>query len=203
MNGIRRGEVVASPDIRQELTKDLYTHVTTIYPDPEKGREYTETQEIKVRPKDTFLLNDFVAVLDGISPVREIDAQKLSENEIAVKASVRVFGKNAQIYTAEPILLVNQKESKMANIPETLPEIGARVTFKNINTETGELVLSADVGEKDYIIMKAMEKPMINLLWGGSLIVIAGFLIALKRRISDNKSQKAKELKTDEQLTQV
>jgi cytochrome c biogenesis factor len=44
---------------------------------------------------------------------------------------------------------------------------------------------------------------MINLLWGGSLIVIAGFLIALKRRISDNKSQKAKELKTDEQLTQV
>jgi cytochrome c-type biogenesis protein CcmF len=203
MNGIRRGEVVASPDIRQELTKDLYTHVTTIYPDPEKGREYTETQEIKVRPKDTFLLNDFVAVLDGISPVREIDAQKLSENEIAVKASVRVFGKNAQIYTAEPILLVNQKESKMANIPETLPEIGARVTFKNINTETGELVLSADVGEKDYIIMKAMEKPMINLLWGGSLIVIAGFLIALKRRISENKSQKAKELKTDEQLTQV
>jgi len=203
MNGIRRGEVVASPDIRQELAKDLYTHVTTIYPDPEKGREYTETQEIKVLPKDTFLLNDFVAVLDGISPVREIDAQKLTDNEVAVKATIRVIGKNAQIYTAEPILVVNQQEGKMANIPETMPEVGARVTFKNINTETGEIILSADVGEKDYIIMKAMEKPMINLLWGGSLIVIAGFLISLKRRVSESKSQKIKELKTDEQFTQV
>ena len=203
MNGIRRGEVVASPDIRQELTKDLYTHVTTIYPDPEKGREYTETQEIKVRPKDTFLLNDFVAVLDGISPIREIDAQKLSNNEVAVKAIIRVIGKNTQTYTAEPILVVNQQEGKMANIPETMPEVGARVTFKNINTETGEIILSADVGEKDYIIMKAMEKPMINLLWAGSIIVILGFLISLRRRTNDSKGQKEKEAKTDEKLTQV
>jgi cytochrome c-type biogenesis protein CcmF len=204
MNGIRRGEVVASPDIRQELTKDLYTHVTTIYPDPEKGREYTETQEIRVHPKDTFLLNDYVAVLDAINPVREIDAQKLTPNEIAVKASIRVIGKNAQIYTAEPILIVNQKENKMANIPEILPELGVRLTFKNIDTEKGEMIFSADVGEKDYVIMKAMEKPFINLLWLGSLIVILGFLIALKRRLSENKNAStAKNYQNQEELTNV
>jgi cytochrome c-type biogenesis protein CcmF len=204
MNGIRRGEVVASPDIRQELTKDLYTHVTTIYPDPEKGREYTETQEIRVHPKDTFLLNDYVAVLDAINPVREIDAQKLTPNEIAVKASIRVMGKNAQIYTAEPILVVNQKENKMANIPEILPELGVRLTFKNIDTEKGEMIFSADVGEKDYVIMKAMEKPFINLFWLGSLIVILGFLIALKRRLSENKNAStAKNYQNQEELTNV
>jgi cytochrome c-type biogenesis protein CcmF len=203
MNGIRRGEVVASPDIRQELTKDLYTHVTTIYPDPEKGREYTETQEIKVHPKDTFLLNDFVAVLDGISPIREIDAQKLTENEVAVKANIRVFGKNAQTYIAEPILVVNQQESKMANIPEIIPEAGTRLSFKNIDTQTGEILLSADVGEKDYIIMKAMEKPMINLLWAGSVVIIIGFLIALKRRMREKTIKHEKEYNESEQLTNV
>ncbi|MCU0437620.1 MAG: cytochrome c biogenesis protein CcsA [Raineya sp.] len=204
MNGIRKGEVVASPDIRQELGKDLYTHVTTIYPDPEKGREYSETQEIKVHPKDTFLLNDFVAVLEDVKRVTEIDAQKLTENEIAVKATVKIIGKNAQ-YTAEPILLVNQKENKMANIPEILPELGVRLTFKNIDTEKGEMIFSADVGEKDYIIMKAMEKPMINLLWIGSLVIMVGFMIALWRRMKENTPTGKTENITqkEEELTNV
>jgi cytochrome c-type biogenesis protein CcmF len=191
MNGIRQGEMVASPDIYKMLSKDLYTHVSSIYPDPSKGREYTETEEMRVRLKDTFLLNDFVAILENIEPIREIDAQKLTQDELAVKAVIKILGKNGQIHTAEPILVVNQATSQMANVADILPEIGARITFRNIDTQKGEMVFSADVGEKDYIIMKAIEQPQINLLWGGSLIIVVGLIIALINKLkSQNKTLK-------------
>ncbi len=187
MNGIRQGEMVASPDIYKMLSKDLYTHVSSIYPDPSKGREYTETEEIRVRVKDTFLLNDFVAILENVEPIREIHAQKLSQDELAVKAIIKILGKNGQIHTAEPILVVNQVTSQMANVSDVLPEIGARITFRNIDTQKGEMIFSADVGEKDYIIMKAIEQPQINLLWGGSLIVVLGLIIALTNKLKIRK----------------
>ncbi|PKQ70009.1 cytochrome c biogenesis protein CcsA [Raineya orbicola] len=191
MNGIRQGEMVASPDIYKMLSKDLYTHVSSIYPDPSKGREYTETEEMRVRLKDTFLLNDFVAILENVEPIREIDAQKLTQDELAVKAVIKILGKNGQIHTAEPILVVNQATSQMANVADILPEIGARITFRNIDTQKGEMVFSADVGEKDYIIMKAIEQPQINLLWGGSLIIVVGLIIALINKLkSQNKTLK-------------
>lgn len=203
MNGIRSGEVVTSPDIYKKWEKDLYTHVTTIYPDPEKGREYTETQEIRAAIKDTFLINDYVAILEQVKRINEIDAQKLSSNEVAVKASIRIIAKNAQTYLAEPILVVNQKESKMANVPEILPEIGARVFFKNIDTETGKMIFSVDVGEKDYVIMKAMEKPYINLMWIGSLVIVIGMMIALWRRMTPKQSQEVNNNVSEEELSKV
>lgn len=186
MNGLRQGEMVASPDIYKILTKDLYTHVSSIYPDPTKGREYSDTEQIRVRLKDTFLINDFVAILENIEPIREIDAQKLTSDELAVKAVIRILGKNGQIHTAEPILVVNQATSQIANVADVVPEIGARIVFRNIDTQKGEMIFVADVGEKDYIIMKTMEKPYINLLWAGSLIIVVGLMISLKRRLSHN-----------------
>jgi len=204
MNGFRSGEVVTYPDIHKKWEKDLYTHVTTIYPDPEKGREYTETQEIRAAIKDTFLINDYVAILEDVKRISEIDAQKLTQNEVAVKASIRIIAKNAQTYLAEPILVVNQKESKMANVPEVLPEIGARIFFKNIDTATGKMIFSVDVGEKDYVIMKAMEKPYINLMWIGSLVIVIGMMVALWRRMSSKQqSQEVNTNVSEEELSKV
>ncbi|MBK7139172.1 MAG: hypothetical protein IPH74_09155 [Bacteroidetes bacterium] len=36
-----------------------------------------------------------------------------------------------------------------------------------------------------YIIMKAIIFPWINLLWLGSLFMVAGFLISMYKRIGD------------------
>ena len=34
----------------------------------------------------------------------------------------------------------------------------------------------------DWIVLKAIEKPAINLLWLGTFVLTAGFLIAIYRR---------------------
>ena len=49
-------------------------------------------------------------------------------------------------------------------------------------TETLNLEVSDFNGSEDFIIMKALEKPHINVLWIGTLVMIAGFIIAVRRR---------------------
>jgi cytochrome c-type biogenesis protein CcmF len=45
--------------------------------------------------------------------------------------------------------------------------------------------------QRDYIIMKAIVFPFINLLWGGTIIMVIGFAISIVRRIKEYKHQKA------------
>ncbi len=40
----------------------------------------------------------------------------------------------------------------------------------------------------DYVVLKAIHKPWINLLWLGTFILVAGFLTAIYRRVSENKA---------------
>ena len=44
--------------------------------------------------------------------------------------------------------------------------------------------------EKDYIIMKAIVFPQINLLWLGTVITIGGFLISLVRIWQKRRNKK-------------
>lgn len=41
--------------------------------------------------------------------------------------------------------------------------------------------------KKDYIILKAIVFPYINLLWGGCIIMIIGTVIAIFNRIQQSK----------------
>ena len=39
----------------------------------------------------------------------------------------------------------------------------------------------------DYIILKAIEFPYINLLWGGTVIMIFGFVLSIIQRFKEAK----------------
>jgi cytochrome c-type biogenesis protein CcmF len=43
---------------------------------------------------------------------------------------------------------------------------------------------------RDYVIMKAIVFPYINLLWGGTIVMVIGFILAIVRRIKELKVTK-------------
>jgi cytochrome c-type biogenesis protein CcmF len=70
-------------------------------------------------------------------------------------------------------------------------QAGLRLVF-SVNPElpAGTFKLQAEQKEviPDYIIMKAIEFPYINLLWGGTLIMIFGFILSIIQRAKDKRS---------------
>ena len=62
----------------------------------------------------------------------------------------------------------------------------------NIHPETNEFTLGIKTRQKDWVVIKALEKPYINLLWIGTLILLVGFGVAMTRRVREFKKMKEK-----------
>ena len=107
---------------------------------------------------------------------------EIGPNDAAVRARVRVLDKNGE-HILSPIFII--KDRMVGRQAETSDELGIRIQLNEINPQTGKFTFAVNRTQRDYIVMKALEKPLINLLWIGSLIVVLGFLIATIRRYRD------------------
>ena len=174
----RMGGFVASPDISRAFTKDLYTHVSAPMAEEAKS-EWQNTEEINVHLSQEFYANDYVAVLESIERIAEVPGVTLGNQDVAVRASIKVNGEK-QAYSAEPVFLI--KDKMVGRIPDEIKELGLKIGLQSIHPEKNEFTLSISSRQKDWVVLKAVEKPMINVLWIGTLILMTGFTMALVRR---------------------
>jgi len=70
-------------------------------------------------------------------------------------------------------------------VPETLEDLGIKVTFKELNPDKEAFTFEFSSAQRDYIILKAIEKPMINVLWIGTVLLVLGLFIAILRRYNE------------------
>jgi cytochrome c-type biogenesis protein CcmF len=172
------GDVV-SPDIKKFFGRDIYSFVS-VKPAFEEDIEWGEKEEIEVKVGERFFVNDYVADFNGLERIDQISFANLGPEDVAVRANINVFAENGEKYVAQPVFIIqNGQVGKQADI---IKEIASKITVENIDPDTGSVTLGLNTTQKDFIIMKALEKPQINVLWIGTLVMIAGFIIATRRR---------------------
>lgn len=181
--------LIASPDIRRTVGKDLYTHVSAI-PNEEEEKEWSEREETEVQIGKQFFINDYVAVLENIERVDEVEGTPIQDGDLAVKANIRVYGENEE-YMLTPYYLI--RDRMVGRVPFTSNELGIRLTLLNIKPEENSFAIGIETTQKDYIVMKAIEKPLINILWAGTLLLMVGFGIAINRRYKEFVKQREQE----------
>jgi cytochrome c-type biogenesis protein CcmF len=184
------GGLLVSPDIYRTVSADLYTHVSSVMK-PTEDKEWSEPEEIKIKLGQEFFANDYVAILQSVDRVFEVEGVSLGNEDVAVKARIRIQGEQGE-YFAEPIFLI--KDKMVGRIPDEVQDLGIRIALLNIHPETSEFSMGINTRQKDWVVIKAMEKPYINVLWIGTLILMAGFGIAMSRRIREFRKMKEKGL---------
>jgi cytochrome c-type biogenesis protein CcmF len=172
---------VVSPDIKHGAKSDLYTHVT-FAPDPTQEREWSDAEKFTVSARDTFYINDYIAILDNVTRVSDVDGVVLTSTDAAVKANIRILGKDRS-YEVSPTFMI--KDQMVGRIPEISEDLGLRVTFTDVNPKEGTFTFAVNTTQKDYIVMKVLEKPFINILWIGTLVLVLGFGMAIIRRYGE------------------
>lgn len=180
--------IVYSPDISRTLTADLYTHVRT-FPDPEQEIEWSDIEEISASPGSQFFINDYVARFVKIDPVKSIPNVTLGPNDVAVKATIEIDGED-KTYVAEPTYVI--KNNMAGRIPYFINDLASRITIQSIHPEENIFVFGVSTTQKDWIIIEAVEKPWINVLWTGTLLLVIGFAVAISRRYSEFKKMRNK-----------
>jgi cytochrome c-type biogenesis protein CcmF len=168
---------VASPDIKKFWNKDIYTHVNYIFSD--EDREWSVPENYGVALKDTFFMNDYVAILDDIRAINEVDGIPLNDGDAAAQATLRILERDGE-RILKPLFVIKNKE--IWSKPVISNELGIRVQLTKIDPTTGLFDFTISRGQKDYIILKAIEKPGINLLWIGMALLVIGICIAALRR---------------------
>jgi cytochrome c-type biogenesis protein CcmF len=183
----------AEPDTRHFLWKDVYTHITYAKLDNNKhahdrNEEYPHVNSHKIAAGDTIFVNQAMIVFEGID--KNVDAEKynLKKGDLAVAARLRILtvALNSQI-TASPVFLI--RGNTIIPIEEISEKAGMKFRFTNIDTATGKIDLEVsqkENEEREFVIMKAIIFPMINLLWAGCLLMMLGTGIAVWHRLKHN-----------------
>jgi cytochrome c-type biogenesis protein CcmF len=180
---------VASPDIYHNASLDLYTHISA--PMTEEVKEdWSEREEVKVKRGKDFFANDYVAIVEDMNRITELGGEKIDSSFVAVEAKIKVKGERDEYY-AEPVIVFGTN-SQGGIIPDVLPDLGLKISIMNIHPDTDEITLGVQSRQKDWVVIKALEKPLVNVLWLGTLVLIVGFSVATIRRFSEFKKMKAK-----------
>jgi len=124
-------------------------------------------------------------VLDDV-----VRGKPIEDEDYLLYAKVRVLDRDT-FYTIKPAYQI--KGNLVKKIPEMNEAIATLLTLEEINPTDKKFMFSARTTQKDWIIIKAIEKPFINLLWIGTLMVCFGLLIAFRRRLSEQKDKSNKQ----------
>ncbi|MFN8437286.1 MAG: cytochrome c biogenesis protein CcsA [Cytophagales bacterium] len=174
---------VPSPDIKHTISSDLYTHIT-FAGEESKEKKWSDLEEQTVSVGDTFFLNDYVAKLISVKKlnISQIHGIEISKNDIVVQADIEIQGFDKS-YHALPTYII--KDMQIGRVPEIMMDLGVKLTFLEINPKEQKFTFGIQTTQKDFVVMKASEKPMINLLWIGTLLVCVGMSVALYRRLTE------------------
>ncbi|MGY6522082.1 MAG: cytochrome c biogenesis protein CcsA [Mongoliitalea sp.] len=181
--------LISSPDSRRFVNRDLYTFVSAIndFEDP----EWRDDEVYEIAPGDTFFIADFVTNFEGGEVLTEVEGVPLFDGDVAVKAKLTVQDYDIE-KRLEPIFIIRGQQ--VGRIPVVDTELGVKVELTNIIPEENKFVFTVNRYQKDYVVLKAIIKPQINILWAGTIIMLIGFCVAIYRRYDEFKKMRDKGL---------
>jgi cytochrome c-type biogenesis protein CcmF len=137
---------------------------------------------------DTFYLTRNYIVFKSINPKPEVGL--MDQGKLAVAANLFIGDLKGTAIDAIPIFFIDQRNNNEIST-HTFEDktLGLSIDITRINPETKKFTFA--VKEKklasDFIIMKAIIFPYINLVWLGGIITFLGILMSMWRRRSENK----------------
>ena len=186
----------AEPDTKHYWYKDVYTHITyaEMEPPEEAGHNHDDENGYKKYASATMAIGDTIfgskslIVLENI--YKEVDSLKhhFSGSDIAVGATFKIIDIHNKTTFAKPIYLI--KGNMVSPIDAEVESMGVKLSFKNIHPDNGKIDIDLsekDTGSQEFIILKAIVFPFINILWLGCIIMIIGTVLAIRERLKKSR----------------
>lgn len=183
----KSGDLVANPSTKHYWNKDIFTNVTSF--NAEDGKEMaTEFDTLSIG--DTFFTTKSYVVLDSLVGNPPIDSIHYTNNMFGIGAYFTIKDMEQNVFTAIPTYLIDVANgNSVISNPFNNGDAGIKIEIAEIKPEQRKIVISyAEIEKpKDFIIMRAIVFPQINLIWLGSIIMVLGGLMSTYKRYVENK----------------
>lgn len=174
--------LISSPDTKHYLTHDVFTYITSTV-DKSTMRDTAAYTSKTMKKGDTAFFSSGYFVFDGF------DTKAVSKNytpltgDIAVGAKLNVYNLEGILQASNPVYVIRNTQEVLIEDTVTSCSLYTRLA-KIIPAENAAVIeFKLPSAMNDYVIMKAILFPYINVLWLGTVIMIIGFLLSLYKRI--------------------
>ncbi|WP_295794129.1 cytochrome c biogenesis protein CcsA [Mucilaginibacter sp.] len=190
------------PDTKHYLLHDLYTHITALpvgtntqaaaagdaHGEENDDKNYDEPVPHQIAVGDTIHYRDGDIILKSLN--REVKVQNIpiTGNDVAIGAKLEVISHNKK-YEAEPVYMIKNKS--VFDFARKVEDAGLKLRLSKIipaENKVEIVVYQQPQNKKPWIVMRALDFPYINFLWSGTIIMIIGFLMSIRRRNSELKT---------------
>jgi cytochrome c-type biogenesis protein CcmF len=176
----RTDGIMRKPYVRKSLLYDLYFS-------PEQIQETGHQHGLHLKKGEQRKIGNYTVTFWGY----EMGQHDQSKGSLRVAAIVDIEDSDT-LYTVRPAkeMISGEEGSSFVDFPASFgPEGEYTVTLDKILADQGEVVLDIpgllDDMPEDRLIMDVSKKPLINLVWVGTTLVLIGGLIAFVRRRSE------------------
>jgi len=171
--------LLAEPSTKHYLHKDVFTHVN-YESGQDKKEPYAQFMTIEATQGETFLSSSGKIKFT-------IEAMEKAEGVAGLAVRFQVFverlNDTGMLY---PIFTMDPNNGQIQTIAAQDDRLGALISIEEIKPNKAGATYKVSVGEKEptkeYVVMKVLEFPWINLVWLGTILVGLGFGIAAFNR---------------------
>jgi len=174
--------ITPNPASKHYWYKDIFTYVTGL---PKKGAQADSIQYKQniVATGDTIYFSKGYMILESLNSKPSNPNFKAADSVIALEATLRVKSLDGGENVLHPVYIL-KGEAYEYNLPDTLSQFSLAARFSKVLPD--EKKVQIDIKESasvtDYVVLKAYEFPMINVLWIGIIIMTIGFFMSVGQR---------------------
>jgi cytochrome c-type biogenesis protein CcmF len=180
------------PDIRKHLTSDLY--ISPLEFDP--GRPPSDVMELELAKGESRpLVGGTLTFADFDLGVEGNALAQMESGGLVTLGAVLDFERDGEVQRLVPLYRFDPS-GRVQTVARSLPG-GGLIGVAGINASQGAVRLTVagiggqDQGEPAKLSIDVTEKPLINLVWWGFMIILAGGLLAISSRIQQVRKEAA------------
>ncbi len=172
----------ANPSTKHYWDRDIFTYINSAS-DKSKADTSSFISHSVHNPGDTIFVSNGFIIFNGFSNEVNDPRYKPEPGDLPVRARLKVYDLDGPVQELGPIYILRNKEY-ITYVDDTLKSMGLYTRFGYLRVPSKDSV-SADImirqtsERDDFIVLKALVFPYINVLWLGIFVMVFGFFISL------------------------
>jgi cytochrome c-type biogenesis protein CcmF len=173
--------VSGNPDSRHYWGKDIFTYISAT--NIEDGNDTARFRKYNVKLKDTIYYSNGYMILKDVSMNPSGTKHKINSHDTLIVADIDIFSRDSMKYRSTPAISWKGADSKF--IFDTVFAQNLAIGFTSVDNTSHAFGLQVKESGKmvPFVSLKAYEFPHINLLWLGTVIMVTGFAMSIRRRL--------------------
>jgi len=181
--------LMANPGSKHYWDHDVFGYITSMT-DQSKNQDTSSFIPRTMKVGDTVSFGKKgLMILEGIKSFDSLPVDVFGADGKLIEARLKVYNVNStgnEVYSSNPRLAIAKGNS--LNIPDTLGN-GVMIQLNKYEGKQVEVGVKEPSSVTQYLTLKTLKFPFINLLWLGTIIMAAGFVVSMVRRIQISRGR--------------